>query len=75
MSPRSTKSPAIPSFFSVLRCTCGRASDGRYCDGSHLDAALGSPCDEQRTPPQGPGTEEEHKPGPTPGQPGAEVEG
>ena len=30
--------PEIPSFLGALRCDCGLAKHGPYCDGSHLDA-------------------------------------
>ena len=28
--------PPIPSIFDALRCTCGKAVGGVYCDGTHL---------------------------------------
>jgi CDGSH-type Zn-finger protein len=34
----------IPSFFQALRCTCGKARQGPYCDGSHLEISAGLDC-------------------------------
>lgn len=39
-----TEHPEIPSFLGALRCTCGKAR-GPFCDGSHLEAALGRETD------------------------------
>jgi CDGSH-type Zn-finger protein len=44
MKPEPTNAPSIPSFFSALRCSCGRSQGGKYCDGSHLDATVNGGC-------------------------------
>lgn len=34
----------IPSFVRALRCTCGRALGGTYCDGTHLQPPKAEDC-------------------------------
>jgi len=38
--------PAIPSIFDALRCTCGKAVGGVYCDGTHLRLPSPQVCNE-----------------------------
>ncbi len=53
--------PAIPSIFDALRCTCGKAVGGVYCDGTHLRVAAPKACSEGKpTPPSA--TEPERDP-------------
>ena len=55
----------IPSFLQALRCTCGRALGGTYCDGTHLRPAPTEGC--------GAATEEDQ--GPAKSKPGPEGQG
>jgi hypothetical protein len=54
------ESPEIPSFFQALRCSCGKARLGPYCDGSHLGGPPEPDCKRgegaPREPRSGPGT-------------------
>ncbi len=50
MDRQRRDSPEIPSFFQALRCTCGKARSGPFCDGSHLSHSTGQDCNEPSNP-------------------------
>jgi CDGSH-type Zn-finger protein len=37
--------PEIPSFLQAMRCQCGKARQGPYCDGSHMTELLEPRCE------------------------------
>ncbi len=37
----------VPSFFQAMRCTCGQAVSGPYCDGTHLGLGPKPSCDDE----------------------------